>query len=175
MRPFPSISNLFSRYPSSGSAPQLQGLPNQMKRVKLGMEGDKPLLSDKVKENDLTRDQILTRLGDLTREVEEARNNPSDIAALSALTEERDELRTTLRSHAPLSLDGMRRELAGLRVHLEQFRGQGVGRALGQDSAEGTSSAVDAVADLQGSADPHSAVAWILQRIAFIEDQIARN
>ena len=91
------------------------------------------------------------------------------------MTEERDELRTTLRSDAPLSLDDMRRELAGLKVHLGQFRGQGVGRALGEDSVHGTRSAVDAVAERQGSADPHSAVVWIRQRIAFIEDQIAKN
>ena len=69
----------------------------------------------------------------------------------------------------------MRRELAGLESHLSKFRGQGVEMALGEDSAQGTRTAIDAIADRQGSADPRSAVAWIRQRIAFLEEQIAKN
>ena len=91
------------------------------------------------------------------------------------MTGERDELRTVLHSHAPLSVDDMRRELAGLESHLSKFRGQGVEMALGEDSAQGTRTAIDAIADRQGSADPRSAVAWIRQRIAFLEEQIAKN
>ena len=47
--------------------------------------------------------------------------------------------------------------------------------ALGEASPQGTRTAIDAIADRQGSADPRSAVAWIRQRIAFLEEQIAKN
>ena len=141
----------------------------------MGTDAIQPLLSCHIKEANLTRDQILTRLGELAGEIEKARNNTVDISALSTLTGERDELRTVLHSHAPLSVDDMRRELTGLHSHLAQFRGQGVEMALGEHSAEGTRTAINAIADRQGSADPRSAVVWIRQRIAFLEDQIAKN
>lgn len=121
----------------------------------------------------MTRDQILTRLGALVGEIQDARS-AEDIPLLGSLTEERDHLREVLRSHAPLSLDDMRRELEGLRSHLTRFEQPGnMGMALGEDSAEGTVLAVDAVARQQDSADPHSAVAWMRQRIAFLEEQIS--
>ncbi|NND85453.1 MAG: hypothetical protein HKN46_09935 [Acidimicrobiia bacterium] len=121
----------------------------------------------------MTRDQILTRLGELVGEIQSARS-AEDIPTLSSLTEERDHLREVLRSHAPLSVDDMRRELEGLRTHLSRFQQPGtLGVALGEDSAAGTVSAVGAVASQQASADPHSAVAWMRQRIAFLEEQLA--
>jgi len=134
-----------------------------------------PLPSAQRKETELTRDQILTRLGELASEIESARNYPDDVAALSSLTEERDGLRDTLRSHAPLSVDDMKRELDGLRSHLSRFPSTGIEMALGELSVTGTRNAIDAIADEQSSADPHSAVVWIRQRIAFLEDQINKN
>ena len=123
----------------------------------------------------MTRDQILTRLGELASEIEQARNNPDDIAALSTMTEERDNLREMLQSHAPLSVDDMKRELEGLKAHLGRFTGTGIEMAIGEDSALGTHNAITAIADEHDSADPHSAVVWIRQRIAFLQDQIAKN
>jgi hypothetical protein len=117
----------------------------------------------------------LTRLGELAGEIELARNHPDDIADLSSLIEERNGLREVLRSHAPLSVDDMKRELVGLRSHLNRFPNSGMEMALGEDSALGTRNAIDAIADEQNSADPHSAVVWIRQRIAFLEEQISKN
>lgn len=120
----------------------------------------------------MTRDQILTRLGELVGEIQTART-AEDIPTLSSLTEERDHLREVLRSHAPLSVDDMRHELEGLRTHLTRFAPPGsLEVALGEDSATGTSFAVDALSHQQDSADPHSAVAWMRQRIAFLESQL---
>ena len=122
----------------------------------------------------MTRDQILTRLGELVGEIEAARS-AEDIPTLSERTEEREHLRAILRSHAPLSVDDMRRELNGLRAHLANFEQPGtMGVALGEDSAQGTVLAVDAVSSQQDSSDPHSAVSWMRQRIAFLEEQLAR-
>ena len=65
-------------------------------------------------------------------------------------------------------------ELEGLRAHLERFEQPGTLEvALGEDSAAGTVIAVDAVSRQQASADPHSAVAWMRQRIAFLESQLS--
>lgn len=123
----------------------------------------------------MTRDQILTRLGELLGEIEEAKSM-KDIPRLSSFIEERDHLREVLRSHAPLSVDDMRRELEGLRVHLSRLEPSGtMERALGEDSAAAMATAVEAVASHQSSADPHSAASWIRQRIAFLEEQIRKN
>ncbi len=124
----------------------------------------------------LKRDDILSRLGELAGEIEKARSNPGDIASLAAMTEERDGLRDILRSHAPLSVADMKRELEGLRAHLARFPTQGIELAMaGEGSVRGTLNAIDAIADEQGSADPHSAVVWIRQRIAFLEEQIRKG
>ncbi|MDH3193533.1 MAG: hypothetical protein OEY55_04985 [Acidimicrobiia bacterium] len=124
----------------------------------------------------LKRDDILSRLGELAGEIEKARTDPGDIAALSALTQERDDLRDILRSHAPLSVEDMQRELDGLKSHLARFPGQGLELAIaGEGSVSGTRNSVNAIADEQSSADPHSAVVWIRQRIAFLEDQIRKG
>lgn len=123
----------------------------------------------------MTRDQILTRLGELLGEIEDARS-VEDIPRLSASIEERDNLREVLRSHAPLSVDDMRRELEGLRVHLSRLDPSGtMEMALGEDSAEAMAIAVEAVVSHQSSADPHSAASWIRERIAFLEEQIRKN
>jgi len=124
----------------------------------------------------LKRDDILTRLGELAGEIEKARTDTGDIGALAALTEERDDLRDILRSHAPLTVADMQRELEGLKAHLARFPGQGLQLAIaGEGSVSGTRNSVNAIADEQSSADPHSAVAWIRQRIAFLEEQIAKG
>jgi len=124
----------------------------------------------------LKRDDILTRLGELAGEIEKARTDPGHIAALSTLTKERDDLRDILRSHAPLSVADMQRELEGLRAHLARFPSQGIELAMaGEGSVSGTRNAIDAIADEQSSADPHSAVAWIRQRIAFLEEQVRKG
>jgi hypothetical protein len=122
----------------------------------------------------MTRDQILTRLGELVGEIEAARS-AEDIPTLSSLTEERESLREVLRSHAPLSVDDMRRELEGLKAHLARFEQPGtLAVALGEDSAAGTVIAVDAISSQQASADPHSAVSWMRQRIAFLESLLTQ-
>lgn len=124
----------------------------------------------------MKRDDILTRLGQLAGEIEKARTDPGDIAALSTLTQERDDLRDILRSHAPLSIADMQRELNGLKAHLARFPGQGLELAIaGEGSLSGTRNAINAIADEQSSADPHSAIAWIRQRIAFLEEQIRKG
>lgn len=124
----------------------------------------------------MKRDDILTRLGELAGEIERARTDTADIAALSALTQERDDLRDILRSHAPLSVADMQHELDGLKAHLARFPGQGLELAIaGEGSVSGTRNSVNAIADEQSSADPHSAVVWIRQRIAFLEAQIRRG
>lgn len=123
----------------------------------------------------MTRDQILTRLGELVGEVEAARSG-GDVPSLASLIEERDRLRDILRDSAPLSIDDMRRELAGLRIHLSRLEPSGTMElALGEESATGMATAVDAVAGHQASADPHSAAAWIRQRMAFLEERIAKG
>ncbi len=123
----------------------------------------------------MTRDQILNRLGELVGEIGSARS-AEDIPTLSRLTEERDNLRDTLRTHAPLSLDDMRRELEGLRGHLSRLEPSGTMElALGEESAIGMATALEAVASHQATSDPHSAASWIRQRIVFLEEQIRKG
>ncbi len=122
----------------------------------------------------MSRDKILTRLGELVAEIEAART-AGDIPALAGLIEERDSLRDILREDAPLSVDDMRRELEGLRGHLSRLDPSGTMEvALGEDSVDGMVSAVQAIGDHQESADPHSAAAWIRQRMAFLEELISK-
>jgi hypothetical protein len=121
------------------------------------------------------RDDILGRLGELVGLVEAARSS-EDIPTLAALIAERDDLRDELRTHAPLSLDDMRRELEGLRGHLGRLEPSGTMElALGEESAVGMATAVGAVGAHQATSDPHSAAAWIRQRIAFLEEQIRKG
>jgi len=125
----------------------------------------------------MTRGQILARLGELAGFISELRGDPDHVPTLAKLTLERAELRERLAAVTPVSRTELELALAGLRAHLKNFHPDGsiitdlsfTEQSQAGTVAAGLSSEVN-VADQ--SSDPHSSIAWITQRISFLEERI---
>ena len=127
----------------------------------------------------MTREQILARLGELAGFISELRGDPDHVPTLAKLTLERSELRQRLAAVTPVSRTELELALAGLRAHLKNFHPDGAiitDLSFTEQSQAGTVSAGLASQSnvAQQSSDPHSSIAWITQRISFLEERISK-
>lgn len=127
----------------------------------------------------MTREEILARLGELAGFISQLRGDPDHVPTLAKLTLERAELRQRLAAVTPVSRTELELALVGLRAHLKNFHPDGsiiTDLSFTEQSQAGTVTAgLSSEANVaQQSSDPHSSIAWITQRISFLEDRIKK-
>lgn len=127
----------------------------------------------------MTREQILARLGELAGFISELRGDPDHVPTLAKLTIERGELRQRLAAVTPMSRVELELALKGLNAHLRNFHPDGsiITDLTQTEQATAGSVASGLAAERnvsQQTSDPHSSIAWITQRISFLEERLRK-